>query len=498
MLSELLDARSVAKKEMFAAEAAGDRVAEARLNGKQAALKIACNSVYGFTGARFGKLPNIAITASVTHYGRWMIEKSREHIETNVPGSNVIYGDTDSVMIDFGLGKSDEAFRECFVLGKRMAAEISALFPPEVKLEFEKIFVPYILWAKKNYAGILFTDPDKPGVYKKKGIASVRGDKIKFVKRLTDTLVNQMIEDKSTERAKETLHRELQRLVDDKVPLEDVVIEKKLTKETAMYGGKSESGMAIIAADLAPPEHVIVAEEMQRRCPGQAPGAGSMVAYVLAFDKEKQCRVPVDVAFFRENPQRFRIHTEHYLTNLIHEMIGKLIDLPRFDKDPYRLFEPYIARARALNMGSDIGKFVTKRKIDDAEFANAEHVADKGLFNSAMKRQRLKKEDERRLKDEARAIGRTFNAHKEGASIASFVKKSSSTIKFANAPRKRRKKLQPASSSGASSSGASSTSSRTNKRKTAAATEGTENEKKKKKKTAQHNKDDEEEKEETQ
>jgi len=344
-------------------------------------------------------------------------------------------------MIDLALGNSEEDFPKHFALGKQMAAEISNLFPPEVKLEFEKIFYPYILWGKKNYAGILFTDPNKPGEYKKKGIASVRGDKIKFVKRLTDTLVNQMIEDKSTVRAKQTLHAELKRLVDDKVPLEDVIIEKKLTKETEMYGGKSESGSSIIAKNLAPPEHVVVAQEMQRRCPGQAPGAGSVVAYVLAFDSEKQCRVPVDVEFFRANPQRFRIHTEHYLTNLIHEMIGKLIDLPRFDKDPYRLFDPYISQARARNMGSDLSQFVRKRRRDSGEFDNAKEVAKHGHFNSAMKRARLKKEDERRLKDEARAVGREYTSYKEGASIASFVKKSA--IKVDNAPRKR-KKLQQA------------------------------------------------------
>jgi len=58
-----------------------------------------------------------------------------------------------------------------------------------------------------------------------------------------------------------------------------------------------------------------------------------------------------------------------------------------------------------------------------------------------MKRARLKKEDERRLKDEARAVGREYTSYKEGASIASFVKKSA--IKVDNAPRKR-KKLQQA------------------------------------------------------
>ena len=44
------------------------------LNGRQLALKVSANSVYGFTGAVVGKLPCLQISASVTAYGRAMIE----------------------------------------------------------------------------------------------------------------------------------------------------------------------------------------------------------------------------------------------------------------------------------------------------------------------------------------------------------------------------------------------------------------------------------------
>lgn len=447
VLTKLLAARKEAKKAMFAAEQSGDEFSEALYNAKQLALKIICNSAYGFTGALVGPMPCMAITAAVTWYGRNMIIQSKGYVEEHCPGSHIIYGgmfiflfffysydgqnltnahtficlDTDSIMIDFGRGNDDEAFRASFEVGKRMADEVSKLFPEEVKLEFEKVFMPYILWGKKSYAGILFTDPDKPGAYKKKGIASVRGDKIKFVKKLTDTLVNEMIEDKATDRAKQTLETELRRLINGEVALEDLVIEKKLTKETEMYGGSAESRASVKPKEKKKPEHVVVTEEMQRRCPGQAPAAGSIVSYVLAFDKQTQKRVPVDVAWFRQNPQRFRVHTEHYLTNLIHEMVGKLIDVPRFDPDPYRLFEPFIAQARARNMGSDMTQFVRKLKRD--LHAENEDAVGTTRFASKMKRARIKKEEERRLKDEARDRGRDYNAYKEGPSINSFVQK---------------------------------------------------------------------------
>jgi DNA polymerase delta subunit 1 len=90
-------------------------------------MQISANSVYGFTGATIGKLPCLAISSSVTAYGRQMIEKTKavrtlEHgwrnsschffvqeVEAEYCVANghthkveVIYGDTDSVMVRFG------------------------------------------------------------------------------------------------------------------------------------------------------------------------------------------------------------------------------------------------------------------------------------------------------------------------------------------------------------------------------------------------------------
>jgi DNA polymerase delta subunit 1 len=44
------------------------------LESRQLALKLACNSVYGFTGASVGQLPCLAIAASVTAYGRKILD----------------------------------------------------------------------------------------------------------------------------------------------------------------------------------------------------------------------------------------------------------------------------------------------------------------------------------------------------------------------------------------------------------------------------------------
>ena len=55
-----------------------DPFKKAVLDGRQLALKISANSVYGFTGATIGRLPCLAISASVTSYGREMIEMTKK------------------------------------------------------------------------------------------------------------------------------------------------------------------------------------------------------------------------------------------------------------------------------------------------------------------------------------------------------------------------------------------------------------------------------------
>ena len=84
----------------------------------------------------------------------------------------VIYGDTDSVMVKFGTNDRAESMR----LGTEAAELVSKKFIAPIKLEFEKIYHPYLLMNKKRYAGMYWTNPDKPDKMDAKGIETVRRD----------------------------------------------------------------------------------------------------------------------------------------------------------------------------------------------------------------------------------------------------------------------------------------------------------------------------------
>merc|ERR1719155_428854 len=78
ILEELLAARKRAKKEM---KEATDPLTAMVLNGRQLALKISANSVYGFAGATVGQLPCLEISSSVTAFGRQMIDHTKNMVE---------------------------------------------------------------------------------------------------------------------------------------------------------------------------------------------------------------------------------------------------------------------------------------------------------------------------------------------------------------------------------------------------------------------------------
>lgn len=77
-------------------------------NGRQNALKVQSNSMYGLTGASKGRAPAVEIAMSVTSRGRELIDFTKDVVQTNFKrefgyenDAIVIYGDTDSVMVRF-------------------------------------------------------------------------------------------------------------------------------------------------------------------------------------------------------------------------------------------------------------------------------------------------------------------------------------------------------------------------------------------------------------
>ena len=162
--------------------------------------------MYGFTGATIGKLPCIAISQSTTAFGRQMIHLTQQLVEERFSTKNgfehdaqVIYGDTDSVMVKFGSQDLEQVMK----MGKEAAEFVSRTFIKPISLEFEKVYFPYLLINKKRYAGLYWTNPHKFDKMDTKGIETVRRDNCPLVKTVIDTCLRKILIDRDVEGSKE-------------------------------------------------------------------------------------------------------------------------------------------------------------------------------------------------------------------------------------------------------------------------------------------------------
>lgn len=317
ILDELLTARKKAKSDL---KMETDPFKRDVLNGRQLALKISANSVYGFTGATIGKLPCLAISSSVTAFGREMIEKTKNEVEEFYSIKNghpfdaqVIYGDTDSVMVKFGY----EDLEKCMKLGEEAANFVSTKFKKPIKLEFEKVYFPYLLINKKRYAGLYWTSTEKYDKMDTKGIETVRRDNCRLVQNVITKVLEFILQERDVDKAVRFVKQTIADLLQNRVDLSQLVITKAYSKHD--YSAKQA--------------HVELAERMKKRDPGSAPTLGDRVAYVIiSSSSTKNYEKSEDPLYVLENS--LPIDVKYYLEN---QMSNPLM----------RIFEPILGERKA-------------------------------------------------------------------------------------------------------------------------------------------------------
>jgi DNA polymerase delta subunit 1 len=286
------------------------------LDGRQLALKISANSVYGFTGASVGKLPCIPISASVTAFGRQMIDDVTKEVYKEYTVKNgyktdadVVYGDTDSVMIKFGVATVQEAME----LGKVAAVNISKIFLDPIKLEFEKVYYPYLLINKKMYAGVYWTCAEKYDKLDCKGLVPVRRDNCPLVSHLVGEVLRRVLIHRDVDGAVALVHSTILSLRTNDVDISKLVITMSLSKEPENYANMSA--------------HVTVALKRRKRDPGSAPVMGDRVPYVMIQGKPKSKGYEngEDPVYVMEN--NLPIDAHYYLHNQLEKPLMAIFTL---------------------------------------------------------------------------------------------------------------------------------------------------------------------------
>ena len=310
ILQDLLGARKQAKKDL---KSETDPFKKAVLNGRQLALKLSANSVYGFTGATIGSLPCLEVGSSVTAFGREMIEQTMKIVEKQYTKENgyshdaeVIYGDTDSVMIKFGPTDMSKIME----LGLEAATFVTKNFIKPINLEFEKVYFPYLLMNKKRYAGLHWTKVSNYDKMDAKGIETVRRDNCQLTSMLISECLDLILIKRDPDGAVEYAKKCISDLLQNKVDMSQLVITKQLSKEE--YENKQP--------------HVELAKKMKQRDAGSAPNLGDRVAYVIVKGAKgaKTYEKSEDPIYVLDNS--ISIDTQYYLENQLSKPLMRLFE----------------------------------------------------------------------------------------------------------------------------------------------------------------------------
>lgn len=378
ILRELLAERKEAKKKAARHAEDGeepDPILYLIYNLLQNVLKICANSIYGFTGAFAGPLPFPKIASTVTARGRDMIQKCADFVRKHYTGSQVVYGDTDSIMVWFCVdGKMVDNVKDAMILGKKVAADITKWFremdvikddPRE--LTFEKIFSPYLLHKKKKYAGQKWMEPKNwdqksdPTPEEKLHIAGLECGRRDFPELTRESMSKSLayiLKHNDVAAAENHIKNQVRALYLNRMDMGKLVVTRNFSKNLEDYKGAQP--------------HTTLIKKLKERDPTYEPVLGDRIPYIMIeTDKVKNItfkngvKVMKDVGTCEraEDPiyainNRLPIDVNYYIEGLLKRPLKKVF-MPIYGSEEEmnkRLYHGEHTRRRIRPMPKEFGR----------------------------------------------------------------------------------------------------------------------------------------------
>jgi len=264
-----------------------DNTVKQQLDIQQQAVKLVANSMYGclgFSNSRFYALP---LAELVTRKGRENLQ-----ISANIVAKlhyEVIYGDTDSLMIYTGVSTFEEAEK----IGKEIQKKINDTYRGSVlEMGLDGIFKRLLLLKKKKYACLKesrTSDGTLKQIQENKGLDIVRRDWCDLTKDIGQYILNLILSGeeriKLFANVKEYLENIRQQLANCNIAVEKFIITKSLSRNPEEYND----------GDSQP--HVLVALEMKKK--GTHVQPGDQIKYVICKGTQEwynRAREPKDIS----------------------------------------------------------------------------------------------------------------------------------------------------------------------------------------------------------
>jgi len=233
---------------------------------------------------------------------------------------NLIVHNTDSVFFTFNLqtpeGKpirGKEALEITIELAQEAGHLASSFLKGPHDLEYEKTFMPFCLLSKKRYVGMLYeTDPNK-GKRKEMGIVLKRRDNAPIVKDIYGGIIDILMKKQNIKEAIDFLKSCLQNIVEEKYPMDKLIITKSLRS-----GYKNPNAIA----------HKVLADRITARDPGNKPSSGDRIPFVYIHTQNKNALQGEKIetpTFIKEH--NLKIDYSFYITNQIMKPVQQIFAL---------------------------------------------------------------------------------------------------------------------------------------------------------------------------
>ncbi|MED6210639.1 hypothetical protein PIB30_066086 [Stylosanthes scabra] len=315
LLKNLVERRRLVKKWMK--KASGLKVQQ--LDIQQQALKLTANSMYGclgFSNSRFYAKP---IAELITLQGREILQSTVDLVQNNL-NLEVIYGDTDSIMIYSGL----DDIAKAKAMASKVIQEVNKKYRC-LEIDLDGLYKRMLLLKKKKYAAVKvqFNDDAPYEVIERKGLDIVRRDWSLLAKELGDFCLTQILSGGSCEDVVESIHsylrQEQEKMRSGQVSLEKYVINKTLTKPPEAY------------PDAKNQPHVLVAQRMKQQGYSSGCSVGDTIPYIICCEEGCSSGSATGIAQRARHPDELKqeqgkwlIDIEYYLSQQIHPVISRL------------------------------------------------------------------------------------------------------------------------------------------------------------------------------
>ena len=170
------------------------------LDAQQLCCKVLQNAVYGACGSETFPIMCTALAASVCTIGQWM-NKTVRHLALE-RGCICVYGDTDSVMVQFPTDPTivgrEAILADIYRQARVLEHDATALFPAPNAVEFEALKLPFLMTdRKKTYAAYEFP-PGQRGWHRTptlliKGFAVKKRDRCPMVQTIGLELIRRLL-----------------------------------------------------------------------------------------------------------------------------------------------------------------------------------------------------------------------------------------------------------------------------------------------------------------